>query len=100
MGDICANRHKGNPFSIQAYKKAKRSAETTRRLILQTIKSYNGLTCEEIERLLDIGRSTVSARVSELKRDGYLDIIGKRKTQSGCNAAVYVAKKAKQQNLF
>lgn len=60
----------------------------------------DGLTCEEIEDMTGWKHQTVSARISELKRDEKIIAVGKRQTKSKCQAAVYWLAKAQQMPLF
>jgi len=98
--DITKNYHKGNRFSQQAHKKFVSKAASYREQILKIVKNGGGITCEEIEDITGWKHQTVSARISELKRDNRIQVLGKRKTKSGCYAAVYVAGKPKQSELF
>ena len=94
--DITRNYHKGNPESVNAYKKKIRHSKSkVGELILGYLKKSDGLTCEELEDLTAMKHQTVSARLTELKKSGRVIVIGKRKTRSNCLAAVYVAKTEK-----
>jgi Fic family protein len=68
--------------------------------ILETIKRHDqmvwlglpwpGLTCDEIEQILDMKHQTVSARILELRRKGLIEDSGeRRKTRSGRKAVVW-----------
>ena len=87
--DICSNYHRGNAESVKAYAKAAKTRGNKQDHILYFIDTSMGLTCEDIESATGWKHQTVSARISELKRDGKIKVIGKRKTESGCKAAVY-----------
>jgi Fic family protein len=99
QNDITKNYHRGNLESADAYKKIRHTAASYRESIYKYIKLGGGLTCEEIEIMTGWKHQTVSARISELKRDGRIISIGKRETKSGCKAAVYVSRSG-QLNLF
>ena len=87
--DICRNYHKGNPESFSAWCKSVETAKQMREGIFSIIKRSTGITCEEIEILTGWKHQSVSARISELKRDQVIRKIGTRKTQSGRMAAIY-----------
>ena len=91
--DICSNYHRGNAESVIANKTASKTKLNKRDRISHIIEghylNYHYLTCEDIEIITGWKHQTVSARISELKRDGKIKVIGKRKTESGCQAAVY-----------
>jgi Fic family protein len=86
--DICRNRHKAEPFS-EAANPTPMQKSRDRYKIVMFLKENGGHTAEEIERKLKLGRSTVSARMSELKRDGVIKRIGRRPTTTGSTAGVY-----------
>ena len=101
--DICILYHKGNAESSAAHYYVKLTAKSYRTLIFNIIRScnHNGITCEEIELSHDWKHQTVSARISELKRDGEIIANGKRQTTSGCMASIYFVKtKGQQMRLF
>jgi predicted transcriptional regulator len=50
-----------------------------------------GITCDEIEIMLDMRHQTASARIRELSLQHRVRVIGKRATRSGRMAQVYVA---------
>jgi hypothetical protein len=88
--DICANRHKGNPESVAANPLGK--VKTLQHgLILHELK-VNHYTAEELEGLTGIGRSSVSARCSELLALGEIMRVGRRLTKSGKQASVLAIK--------
>jgi hypothetical protein len=93
--DICSNNHGGNPMSVQANKIASRGKSSARQQILfelQVATDYkHNLTCEELEAVTKLSHQTCSARLSELRREGKIKIVGERKTRSGALAAVYQA---------
>ena len=102
MQDICKNYHYGNPFSIMANEKIIGRKGAMKRKIYDLINKSNGRTCDEIENMIAGKHQTVSARISELQRDGVIIAADKRATRSGCAAAVYVTidKVAEQTELF
>lgn len=89
--DVTFFRHKGNEFSNEANKSIKPSKEQLRQRVLNYIRSQGmrGATAEETEQALQLGRSTVSARYTELKALGKIQLIDRRKTSSGRSAGVY-----------
>jgi len=57
-----------------------------------TYSASAGLTCDQVEELLDMRHQTASARIKELKDEGLLLDSGRRRpTRSGRKAAVLVA---------
>lgn len=59
--------------------------------ILVLIKRKNGLTCYELEKMLNLPHQTASARINDLiKENRIIDSGLRRKTQSGRNAIVWV----------
>lgn len=91
--DICRNKHKGNPESEEANLRTNKEIQRWR--IIEAFKPANELIAEQVEKLTGMRRSTVSARVSELKRDGILMKTGERRpTSTGCNAAVLRLRRA------
>lgn len=51
-----------------------------------------GRTCDEVEVDLDLRHQTASPRLLDLRKEGHIMRRGKRKTRSGRNADVWVAK--------
>ena len=88
--DVCRNYHRGNEFSEMANRRLNKKIIVGR--IMDLIRNSGGLICEEIEDALGLKHQTASARISELKKQGKLIVIGKRKTRSGCLAGVYICK--------
>jgi hypothetical protein len=101
--DICSNRHGGNSESKAAYRKIEgHIAAQTAEVAALVAAHPEGLTAEETEDLLGIKRSSISARFTELKRFGLIvkkriglspkgeEIYERRKTRSGCSAAVFI----------
>jgi predicted HTH transcriptional regulator len=89
--DICANRHQGNPQSVKANEIAHKFRLPTRQRILEILNSGDGMTCEELEHFTALSHQTCSARLSELRREEKIKIVGTRKTRSGSPAAIYQA---------
>jgi transposase len=64
-----------------------------RELVLFTIRAsgHRGMTCDEIEQILDMRHQTISARVNELRNGGWIVDSGiRRPTRSNRNAVVWV----------
>lgn len=90
--DPTANFHGGNPFSEAAHEDAKETKEVLRWKVYSLIEaSPDGLTCDEVEIAIRRTHQTVSARITELKAEGRLIVVGRRPTRSGSTAGVYVA---------
>jgi len=87
FNDICARRHKGNPFSMQANRETNKSRDRQR--ILAHMATVTDATGDEIEAALSMVRSTVSARWSELKATGALIKTTRRKTRTGSTAQAW-----------
>jgi len=69
------------------------------RLQIVILSQFQGATCDEIELHLALSHQTASARIRELYLGGVIDYLRsedgtlvKRKTRSGRNAQVYVAR--------
>lgn len=92
--DICENRHGGDEFSKKANKSVASKKEKQRQAILAVMKKHpEGMTAEECEAALGFHRSSCSARMSELKKAGFLIPLGRRQTKSGATAGVWTLKK-------
>jgi predicted HTH transcriptional regulator len=90
MFDICANKHGGNPQSVEANEIITFLKKPMRNKIYDLISiSPHPLSCEEIEEILTLYHQTASARISELKRAGKIMQVGLKENRSGCKAAVY-----------
>jgi len=88
--DPTESYHKGNPESAAAW--ASMSVNTlsgVRRLVLDTIRTLNGATCDELEILTGLSHQTISARCTELSQMEYITKYGKRPTRSGRMAAIW-----------
>ena len=58
--------------------------------ILNLVIARNGVTCDEVERSLELRHQTASARIRELASSGLIQDSGtKRKTSSGRTAVVW-----------
>jgi len=94
--DITGNRHGGNPESNAAWRRARSHSQDDCVRILQYILSTptKTATADEVEAALGMLAQTVSARCSEMKTDGRLEVVyvdGKKRTRltrSGSPAAV------------
>lgn len=93
--DITRNYHQENIFSVMAHKSIIGNKAILRAKIIDYVKTrgYIGATSDEVEAALSLPHQTVSARITEAKADGTLLPNGmKRKTRSGRNAAVLIAR--------
>jgi predicted ArsR family transcriptional regulator len=88
--DITRNYHKGNAESEIANESIHSQKQAIRAKVLDAILKQPA-TCEELEERLGMSHQTVSARMSELKRDGLIEKNGTRPTRSGRQAGVYKA---------
>ena len=91
--DICARRHKGSPESTGANKRIAPLKEGLRRKVYVFISLFGpqGASCEDVERGLGLKHQTASARVSELRRDGWIASVGRGKTSSGAGCTLFRA---------
>lgn len=88
--DICENFHGGNPQSEAAHDFIMEHKSHVARRILTVLKTKGAATCDEVEVITGMKHQTVSARMSELKRDGYIVPTGEhRLTRGKCSAGVY-----------
>jgi hypothetical protein len=93
QADICRNRHGGSATSEAANERVAPHKGSLRASVLRFIRVRGqfGATVEEISEICKLRYTTVSARVSELKRDGLVIASGRtRKTYSGSEAAVLI----------
>jgi len=90
--DVCQNRHKGNPESVEANDNAAPYKAAHRLLIegLLVLAGPAGLTSEEVEERLGLTHQTASARLSELKIRGCARGGERRMTRSGSWARALV----------
>ena len=96
--------HNGTATSIEASEAIKPSVNTLCRRVLDCIASMPaGLTCDQAECILNLSHQTCSARFRDLASSQPPSIqklvledgsYAKRKTRSGRNAFVYIAKEA------
>lgn len=96
--------HNGTTTSIEAAEAIKPSVNTLCRRVLDCIASMPaGLTCDQAECILNLSHQTCSARFRDLASSQPPSIqklvledgsYAKRKTRSGRNAFVYIAKEA------
>lgn len=95
LWDICQNYHRGNPQSVKANEIAHKYKIPARQRILEALENdvlkVRGLTCEDLEMWTNLSHQTCSARLSDLKHEGKIKVVGVRKTRSGSDAAVYQA---------
>lgn len=81
----------GSETSREAAESMVENAASLRELVFVTIKAGSGLTCDEIEVLLERSHQTVSARIYELKVVKRIVQDGKRRTRSGRRADIHWA---------
>jgi hypothetical protein len=92
--DITARRHGANPQSAAAHGSIIADKARLLRLVVAQVaqRGYVGATSDELEAALGLPHQTVSARLSEAKRAGWVVDTGRRRpTRSGRAAAVFVA---------
>lgn len=88
--DICQNRHRGNPESVEAFQSIKDRLTQAQERVLNCIKqSDNGRTNDEICVVLGLTPNQVSPRLTELKIAGRIERVGTRLTRSKCSASVW-----------
>lgn len=90
LNDICANRHRGNSASVAANERIAPSKLEIRRRIYQWFleKAADGATGKDVTRCMGLAYTTASARLSELKADGWLVDTGKRREGAAVLRAV------------
>lgn len=91
LPDVCRGRHGGSAESEAANRRVHRAKYELRSLLYHFVlhRGGTGATCEEASRELGMRYTTASARLSELKADGWLEPTGeRRKTAGGSSAAV------------
>ena len=91
--DPTVTRHKGNPQSEAAHEAVRLAKRNQHRRILDELARVGsrGSTCQELSYRLGMAYTSISARLSELKRSGdVLENGEKRATSSYCMAAVVV----------
>jgi hypothetical protein len=103
MKDITANKHRGSPESVAAFKRVEGYIAKEQALVLSVLFAHSGgLTAQEIEDLLGLSCCSVSARMAELKKAGVIarkllrvspegsPVYLRRKNRSGATAGVYI----------
>lgn len=112
MRDICSNRHRGSPTSVEAYHGGEGQHSRQRAWVLRQALAagWEGVTVDELSAAAtaNLGReippNRISGRVSELKVSGDLVETGRRRrTRAGKLAAVLCAAQVlrmRQQTLF
>ena len=78
--DICENRHTGNAESVIA-NPVESSKTKDRYRVHEIILSRNGITSKGIAEIMDRPLNCISGRISELKRMGEVEAIGR---ENGC----------------
>ena len=84
ISDVCWNRHRGNPQSIEA-NPAMRNKRRDRAWVYEIIRCSKGVTSKEIANQMGRQLNCISGRISELKRDGMVKVNGSR---DGCGVIV------------
>jgi predicted Rossmann fold nucleotide-binding protein DprA/Smf involved in DNA uptake len=83
--DITANRHRNSPTSREANKQVAPRKADDRQRILDLMKSRNGMTwLKSVVRQLDMPVQTASARLSELKATGQIEVVANGARIDGC----------------
>tara|TARA_B100000686_G_scaffold354426_1_gene464605 strand:- start:3031 stop:3387 length:357 start_codon:yes stop_codon:yes gene_type:complete len=75
--DICANRHNGNAESINA-DPAESIKTRSRREVFRLINQHDGITSKEIAKQMGRRLNCISGRISELKKQGLVEVRGRR----------------------
>jgi hypothetical protein len=82
---------KGPDTSRQAAESLSNVGQLAWQVFEEIVKEKDGLTCDEIELLMNGKHQTISARVNELRDKGWIKDSGrKRKTRSGRQAIVWI----------
>lgn len=89
--DITSNKHGGADTSVIAYESTpSKIREKHKSILLGKIREEGNATGDELARMLEMPHQTVSARMSELKKDERIIDTGERRpTQLGRPARVY-----------
>ncbi len=95
--DITANKHGGVETSVIAYESTpSKVRERHKALLIRTIEERGDATADELAVMLEMPHQTVSARMSELKRDERIEDTGERRpTQLGRPAKVFKVREVK-----
>lgn len=81
--DITERKHKGNPASVDANKRAEPSKAVTRQLIYNWAKERKDFTLKEVCAALGKFPHQVSGRLSEMRMEGVIKPTGERR--EGCS---------------
>lgn len=87
--DVCANRHRGADTSVLANARVRKA--TDRAMIHTAIAdagSY-GITLSELCRKLNKRPNQISGRLTSLRLDGVIRIVGKRENPGGILERIY-----------
>jgi|TARA_R100001463_G_scaffold2960_3_gene12256 predicted transcriptional regulator len=79
--DICENKHQQNAESIEANPSIRKKNIDRSRVFQIIKKTYGGITSKEIAEKIGRPLNCISGRISELKRDGRIEVVGRR---DGC----------------
>lgn len=94
--DICSAKHGGADTSVEAQASTPASTrDSIRNAICKYIENQGnyGATCETVEHAMSLSHQSASARISELVRDGRIEIAeGKSRTKTGRSCRIYVVK--------
>lgn len=80
--DICANRHKNNPASVEANRKVDKSKD--RAAVLAVVERLGMSYSKEIARELGKPLNAISGRLSELKALGLLHVLDEKREGCQC----------------
>lgn len=78
--DICENRHRGAPASVEANRRVDKA--DGRRRVIEFARSVGSFTLKDLAAHLGVTPNMISGRISELKRDRQLVETGARR--DGC----------------
>lgn len=82
---------KGPITSQQAAESMTNIGPLAYKVLINIATTEHGLTCDEIEKMMDGKHQTISARVNELRDKGWIKDSGQRRpTRSGRNAIVWI----------
>jgi predicted ArsR family transcriptional regulator len=94
--DPCARKHGGNPQSVKAWTKARKTVTTQRQRILAALTVRVGdvtksrrMTCEEIAVVLKTTPNRISGRFRPMQRAGLIQWAGERTTERGTTADLW-----------
>jgi len=97
--DICQSRHRGNPESVAANERVQDFKRGDQARIWLFLKRSGPCTCKELEYCLEMKHQTCSARLSELKADGWVVKTGKRRDGAAEVRAVTQGERDAAKNL-